>query len=88
MARKSAVQKTQAQLAEEIKQKQMKFAAIASKRMTSALKAISNIGKLGTKTYLSTEDQRTKISSALSAAVTRTVNALSNQTGGGSDFKF
>lgn len=49
--------------------KSAKFSRLASKRVSKALKAVSNIGNLSGAGYESTPEQRTKIVKALTEAV-------------------
>lgn len=55
---------------------QQKFQRLANQRVSAALKRIHQIGNLGGAGYESTEDQRSKIETALSEAVATTVNRL------------
>lgn len=55
---------------------EMKFYRLAVPRVNKAVKAVSQIGKLGARSYASTQEQRDKIALALTEAVELTMRQL------------
>lgn len=53
-----------------------RFLRLALPRVNKAIKAVSQIGKLGARQYASTEEQRAKIEASLTEAVTLTMRQL------------
>lgn len=66
--------------------KEAKFLRLANKRVNKCRKALDQIGLLGSASYISTEDQRKKITTALEECLRFNLDRLNKQKASKSDF--